>query len=1207
MTKNNNKIESNQIQALVAGFFGETVQYLAHYLEKILPTLFKDWWNEAVVSKLSFQQRRRAEQCGLNSLTSLDIAALLRVLDQNWYQISIKMNLPTEARHFVKEMQTVRNRWAHAGAEGFPIDDVYRDLDTLQRFAATIEAEQTFIQQIQNAKISLLTLESDRQDTKTDNSSSNPDKESIDNLEPGQIVFLKTNPAIRGAIVGIIPGNPEARYHVFINGETQIFYASQIQLKSKDKESLQFLPCHQFNCYLTALQLRHPGLSTLYSLNTARIDFIPYQFRPVLKFIRSDRPRLLIADSVGVGKTIEAGLILRELQARSDVRSVLIICPRPLVTERKWLTEMKRFEERFSHLDGSTLRFCVNEMDMDGAWPEQYLKVIIPYTLFDEALLYGTKNHSLRKSKKGLLELDPPPRFDLVIVDEAHHIRNPETFSHKAVQFFCDHAEAVIFLTATPIQLGNQDLFVLLNILRPDLIIDKESFEHMAEPNPFINRAIATIRAQQEDWSATAATKLDHAVDTSWGRVILHNNPDFIQIRDRLSKGDIPLEERVKLITGLESLHTFSGIINRTRRRDIGAFTIRKPVTKIVNFTPAQKQLHDDLLQVQAEIFRHLHWDINVGFLMTTIRRQAASCLYGLVPLLQDILNRHIDELAWEEADSMQKAPSSKVVEAIETRIQNILEQAKGLDPLDPKLNALKDILRGKQKLSNNKVMLFSSFRHTLYYLYQHLQDEHFRVGLIHGDTPDEQRRELRERFARNQEDDDALDVLLFSEVGCEGLDYQFCDCIVNYDLPWNPMRIEQRIGRIDRNGQKSESIAIFNLITPGTVDFDIYDRCLLRIGVFNHALGDNEEILGEISQEIKNIAADFALTDEDRKEKFQQLADNKVRLIMEQEKFEQKQQELFGIRLPADQMKKEMEKEIEEASSFWLSPDAIRNLGILYLQKTCGSSKEQEYILGDKPLKTLRLSQEARSRLLKDFRDLPRQNLSSYRHWETWLKGGDPHLSITFDAACASSNPKATFITPLHPLVRQAARTFNVGRRVITCLRVLNQSIPDGSYPFAIYQWQFHGIKEDLILYPVASSDQITKVFAKLLEKAKEDQTNERMMPDTPVWDELDSQHYIQWTQARERHIRRTQELAQYRRESLLTSHRARILLLEEQLAQATDEKIQRMRQSQISAAEADYARRIQEIDIAMERADITAQPVAHGIIRIQRNETDE
>jgi len=1195
--------DNNQILTSLTTLLSETTKSLARYLETTLPSLFDNWWNEAVLGRLSFQQRRRVDQQGIDSLTLLDLAALLRVLDQNWYQISMKMNLSSEARHFVKEMQTVRNRWAHAGAEGFPFEDLYRDLDTLQRFAAVIEADDTLIQEIRATKTSLLTWErAPISQIQTKEEQPTLGQEAIaSEFEPGQIVFLKSHSAIRGAVVSIIPGKPENRYKVFIDGETQTFYASQIQAEEQDDKEALFLPCHQFHSYLTALQIRHPGLSTLYSLNAARIDFIPYQFRPVLKFIRSDRPRLLIADGVGVGKTIEAGLILRELQARRDIRSILIICPRPLVIERKWQIEMKRFEERFTHLDGRILRFCINEMDLEGSWPEQYQKVIIPYSLFDEILLFGTKPDSKRKSKKGLLSLDPPPRFDLVIVDEAHHIRNTETFKHKAVRFFCDNAEAVVFLTATPIQLGNNDLFVLLNVLRPDLIIDHESFLHMAEPNPFINRAVALVRAQEPGWAMHAAEALEEATTTSWGRSILRHSPEFNRTRNQLSPGKIELEERVQLITDLEALHTFAGIINRTLRRDIGDFTIRKPETVVVEFTPSQKKLHDDLLQVQAEIFSQIHGDVNVKFMMTTIRRQAASCLYGLVPFLQDILNRHIDELLWEEADNIQDAPLENTIEAIESSIRNILEQAEALDSYDPKLDALRSILRNKQELPNNKTMLFSSFRHTLHYLYQHLKADGFRVGLVHGGTPDEERIEFRNRFELAREQNNALDVLLFSEIGCEGLDYQFCDCIVNYDLPWNPMRIEQRIGRIDRNGQRSETVGIFNLITPGTVDADIYERCLLRIGVFNSALGGSEEILGEISREIRNIAENFSLSEEDRGEKLQQLADNQIRLIQEQEKLEQKQVELFGIRLPENQLK----KEIDEASSFWLSPSSILNLITLYFQKTC--DKEQESILGEKPLKTLRLSQEARSRLLKDFQKLPRQNTSSYREWESWLKGGNPHLHITLDAICASKHPDAAFVTPLHPLVKQASRAFDIKKRVVTTIKVKDGGIPGGKYLFAIYQWQFHGIREDLVLCPVATSDIVTSNLNRLLEKSEQDPTEKENLPDISAWDNLDAHHYKLWSDAREQHQRRTQELAQYRRESLATSHRARISLLEEQLSQASDDKIKRMRQSQILSAGADYARRIQELDIAIERADITAGPVAYGVLHLERGEQDD
>jgi hypothetical protein len=138
------------------------------------------------------------------------------------------------------------------------------------------------------------------------------------------------------------------------------------------------------------------------------------------------------------------------------------------------------------------------------------------------------------------------------------------------------------------------------------------------------------------------------------------------------------------------------------------------------------------------------------------------------------------------------------------------------------------------------------------------------------------------------------------------------------------------------------------------------------------------------------------------------------------------------------------------------------------------------------------------------------------------------------------------------------------------------------------------------LALKPVASNAAVSEHLGRLLESAAD-------CPDyTPgglgalVWDDLDAQHYSLWNDARTRHRQKTQELAEYRRESLSTSHRARIALLKEQLSQATNEKIQKMRRSQIAAAEADYARRTQELDIALESADIVAGPVAYGVIHV-------
>ena len=1020
------------------------------------------------------------------------------------------------------------------------------------------------------------------------NDTPNPSTEFV----PGQIVFLKSNPSTRGAVVEVLSGNPENRINVFVDGNVQTFYASQLQIEVQSDDSRTY-SCDEFHAYLTALQIRYPALSSLYSLNAARIDFIPYQYRPVLKFIKADMPRLLIADSVGVGKTIEAGLILRELQARSDISKVLIICPRPLVAEQKWQREMKRFDENFEHLDGAKLRYCINEMHLDGEWPEQYQKVILPYSLLNDTLLFGPGGSRKQKSGKGLLDLDPPPHFDLVIVDEAHHIRNQNTANHEAVRFFCENAEAAIFLTATPIQLGSHDLFVLLNVLRPDLILDEESFNHMAEPNPFINRAVDAARVQESGWKQTAKEALDEAAQTSWGQSILKGNPEFKRIRNHTARGRITPEERVQLITDMEALHTFSGIINRTRRRDIGEFTIRRPQTVEVALTTEQSDLHEALLETQAEIFRSLHGNQSVNFMMTTLRRQVASCLHGLEPLLEDILNRRLDELEWTEAGAVDEIPSVELVTQIREQIEGILERAKNLDADDLKLEALRKIVRSRQRRRNNKIMIFSSFRHTLAYLHEHLMAEGFRVGLIHGGVPDEERLELRSRFEKLKTEDDSLDLMLFSEVGCEGLDYQFCDCIVNYDLPWNPMKVEQRIGRIDRKGQQSESVTIVNLITPGTVDADIYERCLLRIGVFESALGGSEEILGEITTELRGIAENHELTQEERRIKLQQLADNKILLVQEQEQLEAQQLDLFGLRFPEDRM----EKEVEDASSFWLSPASVQRLVTRYLLQRIGT--EQEYILGEKSLKTLRLSEDARNALLPDFQRFSRERTRVYREWEKWLKGSDPHLPITFEADCATRYPDAVFIMPTHPLVKQAATALNAEQDVATRLRVRTNKVPLGRYEFAIYQWRFLGMREHLVIKPIASSEVLTPHLNYLLERAMDSDIQESEM--LIEQDALERMHQQLWSEARDKHRERTQALANYRKESLSTSHQKRVTLIQDRIAQATDSRIQLMRQSELANAEADYQRRIQEFDDAMAKADITAEPVAYGILEVE------
>jgi SNF2 family DNA or RNA helicase len=317
----------------------------------------------------------------------------------------------------------------------------------------------------------------------------------------------------------------------------------------------------------------------------------------------------------------------------------------------------------------------------------------------------------------------------------------------------------------------------------------------MAEPNPFIHHGVHVARAAVVDWQTQAHQALLAAGETAWGKIMLHGNADYHQLCEQMAGNTLSPQERLAFIRHAENLQTFANLINRTRRRDIGNFTTRKPETVEVEFTPQQRTLHDALLAVQARILQRTHDVRTVKFLMTTLRRQAASCIYGLAPLIEQILKRGLAELELDEADVEEVGWNVDALPSLTDEVQSVLEIARKLDSHDPKLEGLLRIVREKQALPNNKILLFSSFRHALRYLLQHLTAHNIRVGLIHGEVPDEEHTTLREQFSRPKSEPAALDVLLSSEVGCEGLDFQFCDCLVNYDLPWNPMRVEQRIG----------------------------------------------------------------------------------------------------------------------------------------------------------------------------------------------------------------------------------------------------------------------------------------------------------------------------------------------------------------------------------------------------------------------------
>jgi hypothetical protein len=463
---------------------------------------------------------------------------------------------------------------------------------------------------------------------------------------------------------------------------------------------------------------------------------------------------------------------------------------------------------------------------------------------------------------------------------------------------------------------------------------------------------------------------------------------------------------------------------------------------------------------------------------------------------------------------------------------------------------------------------------------------------MIHGSVGDDDRRALRRAFALQPDHPAALDVLLSSEVGSEGLDFQFCDALVNYDIPWNPMRIEQRIGRIDRYGQASETVAIYNLVTPGTVDFDIYSRCLMRIGIFERAIGGSEAILGDIATRLQQVAEDFSLTDSERSDRLQQLADNEIRQIAETEALEEHEAELFGVRITRSRI----DNDIAEASSRWLAPAALERLVGLHLERALEVGRNP--ILGQGPVKTLRLSAEGRRRLVPAKARGVRPSLAE-REWDTWLRGDQQMLGLTFDRDAANADRSLAFITPVHPLTQAAARALAGTEEVHVSLAAHAPALPKGPHIFAIYQWQLSGLKEDAMLVPVVADPQVASALMDVLASARD--ATSASMPSHSMLESLDSWHHELWEARRAAHVAETAEIARFRRDSLDASHRARMTILEEQLARASEERIHRMRSGQIARAVADHAEALARLARDEARADILVRRVAAGVIEIE------
>jgi len=370
-------------------------------------------------------------------------------------------------------------------------------------------------------------------------------------------------------------------YDVNIYGQRQSCPETDLEPGQREQDPIRLIEgnywggYNEFSRILTYTKLDQPLRDHLYSFRATRTRFEAYQFKPLVKFLESPRQRLLIADEVGLGKTIEAGYIIRELQARhpGTFRRVLVVCPAAL--RQKWRDEMqRRFEESFEILDANGVRSTLIDRAEREGDRCSFFAISSMQTLRGQRSAFVDDNHyqadweSNGERRPSLLdELEAGcPSLDLVIVDEAHHLRNVGTLTHRLGQVLSAKADAMIMLTATPIQLGEQDLFRLLGILDPQEFSFYQTFRERIDANQAVVQAERCLRAG--NWDG-CIEQLQMVAEDRWSgrhlnQGLLKETIEKLRSAER-SNSDL----RAELQYDLAQLNLLAHVVTRTRKRDV--------------------------------------------------------------------------------------------------------------------------------------------------------------------------------------------------------------------------------------------------------------------------------------------------------------------------------------------------------------------------------------------------------------------------------------------------------------------------------------------------------------------------------------------------------------------------------------------------------------------------------------------------------------
>ncbi|MCP5099819.1 MAG: DEAD/DEAH box helicase, partial [Chloroflexi bacterium] len=501
------------------------------------------------------------------------------------------------------------------------------------------------------------------------------------------------------------------------------------------------------------------GFDELICLNALNFDPFPYQIKATQAALRRFRGRGMLCDEVGLGKTIEAGLVIKEYLMRQMVERILIIVPPGLV--QQWRDELAQKFDLHSFVTNSDDAFR-------AAGKEAWAKFPHVIASLAAARRPGTRNI--------ITELN----YDLIIVDEAHHLKNRSSVSWKFINAL--QKRYILMLTATPVENRLEELYNLITILKPGQLKTPQAFRRQfvvrGDPRSPKNRGL--LRELLAD----------------------------VMIRHSRGQVDVKLPPR-------------------------RAHTIR------LTPSPAEQTLYQNVSQF--------------------VRRSLAEgSSKGARKLTLSILQREIGSSPMAVVKTLRKLAKQKTWQSEWQQLTQLADEAEAITSW-AKAEALQKLI---QSAGQDKVLIFTHFQATLNALAERLTAMGADFIPYHGGLTTKQKDDAIRRFEEEGQ------ILLSTEAAGEGRNLQFCHIMINFDLPWNPQRIEQRVGRIHRVGQANR-VEIFNLSAQGTIEdylLNILDR---KLNMFELVIGEMEMILGYLTedQDFEEMLLEVWLTSEDEAE----------------------------------------------------------------------------------------------------------------------------------------------------------------------------------------------------------------------------------------------------------------------------------------------------------------------------------------------------